>query len=211
METIYLQPTDETVSLFKNVFSGYSGKMFQIEIHDNPGMHLDSYWSGGSRDYHKIVKLDTMQVLAVPENGSGFVPDVPQEVEKAFPCPGYAVVTHTIFCGKDMGIRIHIHRENARKLVPAPLEISAEEKIVLIATRSLKSSYAGISNYRFQQANEETGITLAQWEQAKAECIRKGYLNKAGAITVAGRNAAGDKSLHDASFRLNGYKGRFGY
>jgi len=38
----------------------------------------------------------------------------------------------------------------------------------------------------------ERGIpfpTRGEWEQAKADLYSKGYLNKAGAITVKGRNA----------------------
>lgn len=61
--------------------------------------------------------------------------------------------------------------------------------MVLAATRGLKSSYAGIKNYRFHAARESTGITEPEWNQAKDACMAKGLLNRAGAISDDGRNA----------------------
>lgn len=77
-----------------------------------------------------------------------------------------------------------------RDAIAPPVDLTYEEKIVLWATRSLKSSYAGISNYRFHEAQQFFRINRHQWEQAKGDAIRKGWLNKAGAITTAGRNLA---------------------
>jgi hypothetical protein len=88
-------------------------------------------------------------------------------------------------------ILIYVHPNNVTKLIPmdnAP-ELPWIEKTVLIFTKSLKSSYAGIKNYRYHEAHRESGITLAEWEAAKVSLIIKGFLNKAGAITVDGRNA----------------------
>jgi hypothetical protein len=67
--------------------------------------------------------------------------------------------------------------------------LTLPEKIVLVATSSLKSSYGGIPNFRFTQAKSETGITQADWDLAKESLTKKGFLNKAGAITTSGKNA----------------------
>lgn len=74
-------------------------------------------------------------------------------------------------------------------LIPPKPALAWAESVVLAATRSLKSSYAGIKNYRFYEAHERTGITETEWDSAKAVCIQKGLLNRAGAITDDGRNA----------------------
>jgi hypothetical protein len=102
--------------------------------------------------------------------------------------PGLVCVEHSIFCGKDTGITIHVHAENAPKYLPAPVDLTEDEKTVIGYTKSCKSSYAGIPNFRFHEATRRTKITLDRWEAAKASCIVKGLLNKAGALTIDGRN-----------------------
>jgi hypothetical protein len=79
--------------------------------------------------------------------------------------------------------------------LPAPTELTEDEEIVLVATRSLKASYGGVSNYRLSEARRYTGIDLHRWETAKAMLIAKKLLNKAGAITVEGRNACPNHDL----------------
>ena len=84
----------------------------------------------------------------------------------------------------------------AKMLDEVPEDISKNEKIVLVATRSLKSSYAGEKDFRFNEARRVTGITKEEWNEAKQSLISKGFLSKTGRITNRGRNAAGDKQLH---------------
>ena len=47
---------------------------------------------------------------------------------------------------------------------------------------------------RYQLAQRDAGDasfpTRAEWDGAKAELIRRGFLDKRGTLTVAGRNAA---------------------
>lgn len=109
---------------------------------------------------------------------------------------GFACVEHSIFCGQDSGITIHIRPENSAGLLPAPVELTRDQRIVLVATRSLKSSYQGISNYRFHEAHRDTGISLDAWNRAKSELQARGLLDARGALTVAGKNAAGHDSLY---------------
>jgi hypothetical protein len=102
---------------------------------------------------------------------------------------GRAIVCHKVFCGKDMGLTIYVHPSNLAKLLPKPVELTGHEQTVLSYTASLKSSYGGISNYRFHEAHQRTGIILAEWDAAKQSLISKRLLNKRGAITTQGRNA----------------------
>jgi len=86
-------------------------------------------------------------------------------------------------------VTVYAHPADITKSIEEKASLSKDELIVLVATRSLKSSYAGISNYRFHSASGQLGITLDRWNAAKESCISKGLLNKAGAITTAGKNA----------------------
>jgi len=113
----------------------------------------------------------------------------PRDLE-ALP-PGIVIVKHSIFCGKDTGITIYANANELVPLLPAKAELTSHENTVLTFTRSYKSSYAGVSNYRFYEASRATGIKIDEWNAAKAALIERKLLNKAGAITPAGRNAVG--------------------
>lgn len=181
----------ETKELVRKAFPQYNGRRISVQPFVGP-IRLESYWSGGTRDYYALVSLVPGIDLAanVPENGTPFTPDLkPLEV---LPANG-ALVCYTM--GSYEHVTIYVNAENLSKMLPAPVELSRDEKIVLAATAGLKSSYAGIKNYRFHEATERTGIALQNWDAAKAALVSRGLLNKAGAITDAGRNAIGNTRL----------------
>lgn len=184
---------DEKVKEIAKVgFPSYNGRIFKISKFEGP-MELRSYWDGGSRDYYAIVDLRTMRTAEIPQGGSGHG-DVPYKIT-SLP-EGMAVVEHTYFSGKDLGLTVFVGEENMNKLLPSgENELSWAEKVVLSATRSLKSSYAGIKDYRFREALRNTGITKKEWDEAKQSLISKKMLNAAGAITNDGRNAIGNTNL----------------
>jgi hypothetical protein len=167
-------------------YPGYTGKKFQIKVLEST-IDVRSYWDGGSRDYYTFVRLDTMAVMPIPQQ-SAFDKQV-VGADSVQLIPGMVCVKHSIFCGKDMGLTIYVHPDNAPRLLPAKTDLSDDEKIVLTYTCHLKSSYGGISNFRFHEAHREKKITLEAWEAAKASLIVKGLLDKRGAVTIDGRNA----------------------
>ena len=58
------------------------------------------------------------------------------------------MVEHTIFCGKDHGLTFYVHPDSAAKLLPSEsVELTPNQKLVLNATASLKSSYNGKDRY----------------------------------------------------------------
>lgn len=176
-------------------FPSYSGRKFTVEQFCGP-MRLDSCWEGGSRSYFVVLDLVSLRSRAIEENGTPFSNG--GKIERISELPlNCAVVEHSIFCGRDMGIRIYVRPENLSALLPAPSEITRDQAIVLVCTSSYKSSYGGISDYRFHEGRSETGITREAWLQAKAECIAKGLLRSNGSITDAGRNAIDGKRLLD--------------
>lgn len=183
--------TSEIKSIAKSAFPNYNGNKYQIKVFTP--MRLDSYWSSGSRDYYSIVNIGNDKMAAVPQNGTPFDANTLQISELPY---NMVIVQHTISCGKDLGITIYCREDNIKQyLLPLTCEITKNEEIVLIATQSLKSSYAGISNYRFHEAHSVTGISEIDYNTAKVSLQSKGMLNKAGAITDKGRNSAGNKSL----------------
>ena len=183
---IYLEPRD-VPPVFLRAFPHYKGRTFAAEAREE--VVFDSnYWSGGTRYTYRGIDLTTGEVFQ-PESdeyGNPFInPNIPTVKLE----PGKAIVCHKVFCGKDMGLTIYVHPDNLTKLLPAPAELSADERTVLEYTASLKASYGGVSNYRYHEAHRRTGITLDRWNFAKQALIGRRLLNKRGAITPAGRNA----------------------
>lgn len=192
MDTYYTN-APEVQEIARIAFPSYTGKKFKVSTFSG-SMRLDSYWDGGSRTYYSIVNMKTKRAKQIPENGSPYS-GKPYRISKL--PEGFAVVANSIFMGKDSGITVYVNPENITKMLPAPDETPWTEKVVLSATRSLKSSYAGIKDYRLREAIRETGITKDEWDKAKESLIQKGMLNKAGAITDKGRNAIGRTNLSD--------------
>ena len=187
MKTIHLEHTDETANIGRKAFPGYTGRKFRVRVSDIP-IDTRSYWGDGSRDYFVFVSLaDSRASMPVPAQ-SAFDKRIPGAESVTIP-EGFACVEHSIFCGKDMGLTIHINPANAANLLPAPSEITDDEKTVLEYTATFKNSYGGRSNIRFIEARQDKGITTENWETAKASLIEKKMLKKNGSITPAGRNA----------------------
>jgi hypothetical protein len=107
--------------------------------------------------------------------------------------PGVVVVQYSISRGKDVGLTFYVHPDDAAKLLPAPMDLTDHERIVLRATRAYKASYGGVDRYTmaWRDAQGKLFPSKAGWAVAKESLIAKGLLDKRGAITVAGRNAIG--------------------
>lgn len=104
--------------IVKACFPQYNGrKVFVLPAKEAPN-ELRSYWDGGSRDYYAFYNLDTKQVLPVHSNHPIFEPGQPSVLREL---PAHIVLAeHTIFCGKDVGVRLY---GNLAPLIPAPVEV----------------------------------------------------------------------------------------
>jgi len=187
----YYTNAPEVQEIARVAFPDYNGRKFSVAPFQGP-MNLASNWDGGSKMYYALVNLRTMRTAEVPESGTMHTGGAYRITTLP---PNMAVVAHSIFMGKDSGITIYVNQENLTKLLPKPDEVSWAEKVVLSATRSLKSSYAGIKDYRFREALKDTGITKQEWDAAKESLVQKKMLNAAGAITNDGKNAIGWTNL----------------
>lgn len=183
LDTVTLKAASRLISA---AFPSYTGKTGKVQIHDG-NMPLNSYWSGGCRDYFTLVDLSTGKVKSVPQNGTMFdKADLSWQMT-----PGVAVIELSKRPDYDT-VTIHLHPDNAASLqLPAQADLDWASRVVLTATASLKSSYGGKT--RQQRATEDTGITAQEYDTAKQALITVGLLSKQGAITPAGRNALGDR------------------
>lgn len=180
----------EVARIFSAAFPGYSGRKYRVETSESVQIP-NNYWDGGSREYCVFIDLSTLKRLEIASNHPWFERNNPAQSGAIVKLDnGVAMVTNHIFCGKDMGLTLTVHPANVNpELLPAPVELTEDESIVLSFTASRKASYAGISNYRFHEARRAKGITLERWESAKSALIGRKLLAKNGAITPDGRNA----------------------
>lgn len=195
MTTIHLEPNQVP----QHLRSGYDGRKFKAEVCEQVTIPATAgLWDGGSRDTYSAVNLATGEQMNVP--GQDVALFDKQRQSRNLPIvPGFAIVRHSIFCGQDTGLTFYVHPSNATAFLPAPTTLTPWQRLVLMATRSLKSSYGGRDRYEMAQteysctkALGDTAFpTREQWEATKAELVIAGLLNKAGAITTKGRNAIG--------------------
>ncbi len=116
-ETFQVSITDPSIrKIVSATFPTYRGRKIRVETSDRP-VHVESYWSGGSRNYFQAYDMRDGRTMPVPQNGTPFDggPIRPDGVEVP---AGFAIVEHSIFCGKDAGIRIHVHPDSLPRLLP---------------------------------------------------------------------------------------------
>lgn len=174
-----------------NLRGSYDGKMFKAEVCERVTIPMDAgLWSGGSREIYRVVRLaDGAEIQPIDPNASPWDPSRKERIVQLE--TGIAVIRHTMFCGKDLGLTFYVHPTNAAAMLPKPVELTPFERIVLKATRELKSSYNGKDRYQMTCCDygQKPTMTRGEWDSAKTSLIAQGYLNKAGAITTKGRNA----------------------
>jgi hypothetical protein len=102
--------------ILKATYPAYRGRKIRIVPQRYP-LNCKSYWEGGSRDYFAFVRLDTFAVASMPAQ-SAFDKDIRGAESVTLPS-GVICVEHSIFCGKDVGIRIHVNPENLVSMLPA--------------------------------------------------------------------------------------------
>lgn len=109
----------EVSSLIQKAFPGAKSRR-TVKIDSREVYRVSDYWDGGSRNYAMFINLSNGTVMSSS--------DIPQEnIQKAanpfnLPIcsvtltPGFIVVEHTIFCGKDLGYRIYCSPEKFQTL-----------------------------------------------------------------------------------------------
>lgn len=190
MTTLHFDFSDSSFlkDVAKAAFPDYNGRKLKVQYSVKKIGTQSGEWSGGSVDFLAFVNLATLTVLDAPrtsawKNDAGQV-DIPV---------GFVAVVHSHFCGKDMGLTIYTPVEAPMLPSGDADELDEVDYKVLKATRGLKSSYAGISDYRLYELthcyNPANNLTKKQVEASREKLIALGYMAKNKSITTKGKNA----------------------
>lgn len=188
MATIYLESRDIPAALRGD----YKGNKFSVVICETVTIPADAgLWEGGSRNSYHGIDMLTGERFELSFSQTSPWNEARRNAEVKL-VPGRAVIEEIMFQGKDLGLRIYLHPDNAAKLLPVKSELTGHELFVLKATREYKSSYGGQDRFQMATAYNFSNAsypTREQWDAAKQTLITSGHLDKRGAITVKGKNA----------------------
>lgn len=192
MADVHLRMSDPTVrEIVQATFPSFKGREVVARVEETVRLYGTLWDEGNKRDY-ALFSLSTGRVVPIPQEPYGQRSDLHEREIRLE--PGLVVACLHHFRGREY-MEIITSPANVQALLPAPVDVTDDEKTVLIATRSLKSSYGGVKDYRFFEARRRRGITRERWEAAVASLKARRLLNAAGAITTEGRNVAGTAQL----------------
>jgi len=167
-----------------HLLGAYKGNKLEAEPCTSVTIPCDAgLWSGGTRQHYVALEIQTGKMTSLP--GQQSAPWDKDRKSYAIELrPGYAIVCSNVFCGKNLGLTYYVHPSDIAKLVPdnSTVQLCDVEKRVL---RIIQGYKAFARNDEFRRA----GIEIGEADAIKARLVTLGLLNKAGAITVAGRNA----------------------
>ena len=178
-EYVYLDP-----NLVPNhLKTGYSGKAFKAcAVTEYTINGQDGIWDHGTRETHKLVRISDGKELPIID--ANLAPwDKERKDVKVTLEPGFAIVRHSMFQGKDMGLTFYIHPDNIAPMLPKPVELTTEEKQVLYVHRAL------IARARKEEL-QRNRFDMSKYDSTLASLQAKGLIAANKAITIAGRNAA---------------------
>lgn len=92
-------------AIVRAAFPSYRGRKIRETSHIKNSMNTNSYWDGGSRDTFVVVDLKTLR--ATPIAGINPLNPPANWRDPTVIQPGTVIVEHSIFCGKDVGCRVH--------------------------------------------------------------------------------------------------------
>ena len=99
-------------------FPGYRGRRISVEARESATM-TDVNWSGGTRSSYAACTLDGRRVGDASRFAAMHPAENPAE-GATVPIPvGAALVEHRMFCGKDLGLRIHVNPADMPRVLPA--------------------------------------------------------------------------------------------
>jgi hypothetical protein len=115
MDAIKVSITDPAIrKIVSACYPAYKGRKIKVEAKTK--YYMSNYWDGGSRDYAIAYHLASGATAAPtvsttnPMRGQAHAEiEIPE---------GVAIVEHSIFQGKDVGIRIYVNPANMGKFLP---------------------------------------------------------------------------------------------
>lgn len=160
----------------------YTGRKYQVQVTER--VHIPTtagLWDGGSRDTYRAIRIADGREIGLSDQMNAPWSAARQGREVILE-PGVAVIRHSIIRGKDAGLLFYLHRSDAAPLLPAKVELTDLERKVLNIIGAIKSTYR-------RDAARRDSISDRDYDTAVESLRAQGLVNKAGAITVAGKNA----------------------
>lgn len=195
---IYIDPKDEKFlqQIAKLAFPDYKGRDYRVSVLEELTLG-HTYWDEGTKyEYVAVSLTESLKKISLPLFN-------PPQFGGPLKHPTINLVNQSVptcmverYYGRINYLNFYLAPGSvSQQLTEQTESLSQDEKIVLIATRSLKSSYGGVSDYRFHEANRARGISRKNWEEAVSSLIFKGLLRKNKSITPKGRNLVGLEQL----------------
>lgn len=205
MTTITVRPADIR-AIIDATYPDYKGPHARVEVRATAEYHdYQLNWSGGSITYLKALQVaapdstagfNVVDLRTVWGSGQGYKGAIPADV---------MLVEHVISCGKDLGVRCIVSPDSQfmpRLSLPATVELSRDEVIVLSAHKQLKGGHYRDEAYaRTKKGNNhygpgpapprafQTQTVLQTVEALATRGLLKVAKNGASQITVEGKNA----------------------
>jgi hypothetical protein len=111
----------EVKQIIQAAFPGAKSRR-PVGIEGRESYSVRDFWDGGSREECRFLRLEDLQAVG----SEAFPQEARQQMGNPFNLPigelkmqpGFCVVEHIWFCGKDLGYRIIVHPDNLIKLLP---------------------------------------------------------------------------------------------
>lgn len=102
--------------IVRATFPDYRGRKFKVQATEKVTLH-DLNWSGGSRSQYRTCTLNGTPAGSA-DRYNAMAPWENIAEGKSLPVPqGFAVVRHSIFCGKDTGLTVYVNPADMPKLL----------------------------------------------------------------------------------------------
>ena len=109
----------DVAAIVAATFPDYKGRKIKVSSRANIVL-TDLNWSGGTRSQYRTCTI-AGQGLGGADRYNAQAPWANQAEGKSVPVPpGAVIVEHSMFCGKDGGLRIYVNPADMPKLLPAP-------------------------------------------------------------------------------------------
>ena len=105
----------EVKAIAKKCYPDYKGRKFFVQVQTYP-LNVKSHWDGGSRDYFHFYDLGTGKVSGEVPAQSIFDKQIAGAERVTVPA-GITCVKRSFFCGKETGITLVVHPDNAPRLL----------------------------------------------------------------------------------------------
>lgn len=149
-------------------------------------MNLTGWWDEGNCNRYSLVNLSTLEAKLIPTAHPFFEAENHAKYKDVELKEGFVAVQYRMGWS---GNHVTVFTSATAPVLSSGEEISEDLTMLLLCTKSLKSSYAGISDYRAYSLKEKFGWTAAKVQNLRNEAISKGLMSKNKALTINGKNA----------------------